>query len=285
MSTLRQGNNSISQFYDEVEKKLTLLVNKTQMTYANSPDAIKSMTEKHRADALRVFISGLNRPLSDTLFSAQPATMPAALVLAQELSVNHARYRFAAAFNNQGKPPIAKPKTLVSPHYRFASREPSTAQQDRYPQPMEVDPSTSRFRQNQQTFKNNSAPFSNRNSSRQYSPQQPSGTNLNNARHNFAPPQFSNYTPPNGTQGQQQNLQLTKRQRDSERTAYNNNKFQRINLLQDQLVQQPEALPEYQDNWEKWSDQGALDVQDNIPVTEGIIDQINFLEEDHSCHM
>lgn len=33
MSTLRQGGKNILQFYDEIERKLTLLVNKTMMTY------------------------------------------------------------------------------------------------------------------------------------------------------------------------------------------------------------------------------------------------------------
>lgn len=56
MSTLRQGNLTLLQYYDEVEKKLTLLINKTIMTYDSIVAA--PLNEKYRADALRVFISG-----------------------------------------------------------------------------------------------------------------------------------------------------------------------------------------------------------------------------------
>lgn len=57
MSTLRQGNFTVLNFFDEVEKKLTLLTNKTIMTYDSN--LAKVINEKYRADALRVFISGL----------------------------------------------------------------------------------------------------------------------------------------------------------------------------------------------------------------------------------
>ncbi|KAH8338741.1 hypothetical protein KR059_000834, partial [Drosophila kikkawai] len=53
LTTLRQGQMSITQFYEEVEKKLTLLTNKTTMTY--EADHARYMNDKHRADALRVF--------------------------------------------------------------------------------------------------------------------------------------------------------------------------------------------------------------------------------------
>jgi len=51
MSTLRQGNMTLLQYYDEVEKKLTLLINKTIMTYENTVAA--SMIEKYRAQKNR----------------------------------------------------------------------------------------------------------------------------------------------------------------------------------------------------------------------------------------
>jgi len=81
---------TLLQYYDEVEKKLTLLINKTTMTYDNTVAA--SMNEKYRADALRVFISGTKKSLSDVLFSARPSDLPSALTLAQEVEANHERY-------------------------------------------------------------------------------------------------------------------------------------------------------------------------------------------------
>jgi len=47
---------TLLQYYDEVEKKHTVLINKTTLTYDNTVAA--SMNEKYREDALRVLISG-----------------------------------------------------------------------------------------------------------------------------------------------------------------------------------------------------------------------------------
>lgn len=96
LSTLRQGNLSVIQYFDEIEKKLTLLTNKTIMTH-EGPIA-DSICEKYRADALRIFISGLKRPLCDILFASRPSDLPSALALAQEVESNRERYLFASNF-------------------------------------------------------------------------------------------------------------------------------------------------------------------------------------------
>jgi len=66
------------------------------MSYEAS--AAQVLCEKFREDALRVFISGLKRSLTDVLFSAKPKDMPSALALAQEVESNHERYTFASSF-------------------------------------------------------------------------------------------------------------------------------------------------------------------------------------------
>ncbi|KAH8360901.1 hypothetical protein KR084_005032, partial [Drosophila pseudotakahashii] len=53
LGTLRQGSLTLLQYYDEVEKKLTLLTNKVNMSYEQS--MAKILCEKFRDDALRVF--------------------------------------------------------------------------------------------------------------------------------------------------------------------------------------------------------------------------------------
>ncbi|KAH8242821.1 hypothetical protein KR032_002416, partial [Drosophila birchii] len=53
MDTLRQGSLSLLQYYDEVERKLTLLTNKATMSY--EAPAAQILCEKFRDDALRVF--------------------------------------------------------------------------------------------------------------------------------------------------------------------------------------------------------------------------------------
>ncbi|KMQ81793.1 gag protein, partial [Lasius niger] len=74
LATLRQGNMSLLQYYYEVGKKLTLLTNKVNMSY--EPVLAKGLCEKFREDALRMFISGLKRSLTDVLISAKPRNLP-----------------------------------------------------------------------------------------------------------------------------------------------------------------------------------------------------------------
>jgi len=167
MGTLRQGSLSLLQYYDEVERKLTLLTNKATMTYEAS--AAQVLCEKFRDDALRVFISGLKRSLTDVLFAAKPKDMPSALALAQEVEANHDRYTFASSFaksqedrekkqfpkaqerqqataqaNSQysgGKNPhfTKQHKAQVHPALRSERHQGDT------PEPMEVDPSLARM--------------------------------------------------------------------------------------------------------------------------------------------
>lgn len=102
MGTLRQGNQTVQEFYDDVERHLTLLTNKISMSYSDN-NVISCLNDKYRADALRVFISGLRRSLSDTLFSARPSNLPTALALAEELEFNRERYLFASNYSNHKK--------------------------------------------------------------------------------------------------------------------------------------------------------------------------------------
>jgi len=97
LSTLRQGDMTLTEFYDEVEKKLTLLTNKTIMTFDSA--LAMSLNEKYRTDALRVFVTGAKKSLSDILFAKGPKDLPTALALAQEVESNHERYQFALIYS------------------------------------------------------------------------------------------------------------------------------------------------------------------------------------------
>lgn len=144
MSTLKQGKLSIFEFYEAVERKLTLLINKTLMTNEGNAELIHSLNVKYRQDALRTFISGLRKPMCDILFSARPTDMPTALALAQELEANQTRYNFANSFANYNERPIRLP-TQSNKKYDLQNsthfRPPQSQVQD-----MEVDPSTSYYR-------------------------------------------------------------------------------------------------------------------------------------------
>lgn len=98
LSTMRQGNLSLIDFYNEVNKKLTLLINKTIMTHDTNTSLSNELNDKNRQYALRVFITGLNSPLNDILFSISPTDLPNALAKAQELESNHVRANFAQQF-------------------------------------------------------------------------------------------------------------------------------------------------------------------------------------------
>lgn len=82
LSILRQGKLSISDFYDAVDKHLTLIINKNKMSYPENEDIANALNERARDNGLRVFISGLRKPLSDILFSAKPCDLPTALATA-----------------------------------------------------------------------------------------------------------------------------------------------------------------------------------------------------------
>lgn len=98
LSILRQDNLNINEFYDKVDKQLTLIINKHIMSFHGQDELVAALSERARENALRVFISGLRRPLCDILFSAQPRDLPSALATAQELEINHRRSDFARAF-------------------------------------------------------------------------------------------------------------------------------------------------------------------------------------------
>jgi len=162
MGTLRQGSLTLLQYYDEVEKKLTLLTIKATKLYEAS--AAKVLCDKFRNDALRVFISGLKRSLTDVLFSAKPKNMPTALALAQEVESNHERYTFASSFarsqedRDRRQTPRAQERQHAShqvnpqvgagknPHFtkQHKAQVHSAPRSDRRrgdtPEPMEVDP-------------------------------------------------------------------------------------------------------------------------------------------------
>lgn len=100
---MRQGSHSILNYYNEGNKKLTDLINKTIMTHGTDTALTKELNNRNRRYALRVFMTGLNPPLADILFSISLNSLPDALAKAQELEANKVRANFALHFN---KPPI-----------------------------------------------------------------------------------------------------------------------------------------------------------------------------------
>jgi len=77
---------TVTEHYNEVNKKITLLISKTIMTYGKD-----SVITKETNKTVRIFISGLNGPISETLFSLNPPDLPNALGKVQELESNNFR--------------------------------------------------------------------------------------------------------------------------------------------------------------------------------------------------
>lgn len=128
LSTLRQGNMTLTEFYDDIEKKLMLLTNKTIMSCDCT--LAMSLNQKCRLDALRIFITGTKKSLCDILFAKGPKDLPTALALAQE--PNPERYQLAQNYSRSlgdgsqkaEKKPTEKdrnsyfPQQAKNPHFR-----------------------------------------------------------------------------------------------------------------------------------------------------------------------
>jgi len=90
---------TVTEYYNEVNKKVTLLINKTIMTYGKDSVIAKETKKTIRSKTLRIFISGLNGSISETLFSLNPPDLPNALAKVQELESNNFHAQFANRFN------------------------------------------------------------------------------------------------------------------------------------------------------------------------------------------
>ena len=84
------------------------------MSDAGDQVLIESLSRKYRDNTLRVFISGLRRPISEILFSVKPVDLPTTLALAQELETNNSRYHFATTYWNNRRGIMLN----YSPHYQ-----------------------------------------------------------------------------------------------------------------------------------------------------------------------
>lgn len=218
ISIMRQGSLTILDYYNEVNKKLTALINKTIMTHGSNSELTNELNRKNRQHALRVFITGLNAPLANILFSLAPTDLPNALAKAQELESNNIRANFALQFNRNSQNSNQKPQnTLRFPHRNERNFPRNNFFQDRNtqpkPVPMELGSSANIVQRTQ--------PLNN-------------GYNFRTAAHtNFANANFANRNANNfRIYEQNQYPQGIKRQQQSGQNSYQpHHKAQRINNL------------------------------------------------------
>lgn len=92
----RQGDLSLMEYYNDVEKKLTLVTNKIVMIHETEQATL--LNEEERSDALHAFISGMKKSLRAVVFPAQPKDLPSALALAREAEACIERSMFSASY-------------------------------------------------------------------------------------------------------------------------------------------------------------------------------------------
>ena len=86
---VRQGDLTLIEYYDEVERKLTLITNNIVMTH----EAVQDWRL-----LLHAFISGLKKSLKAIVFPAQPEDLASDLALAREAGASIERSMFSASY-------------------------------------------------------------------------------------------------------------------------------------------------------------------------------------------
>jgi len=81
MLTMRQGELPLMTFYNEIERKLTLVISETLLSYDTNTAAFLNNRSRH--DALNAFVTGLKKSVRHVVLSAAPKDLPSALAVAQ----------------------------------------------------------------------------------------------------------------------------------------------------------------------------------------------------------
>lgn len=97
LEMVRQGDLGLMEYYDTVERKLTLVTNKIIMSH--DQEGADLLNREVRADALHAFISGLKKSLRVIVFPAQPRDLPSALALAKEAEASIERSLFSSSYD------------------------------------------------------------------------------------------------------------------------------------------------------------------------------------------
>lgn len=211
LSVMRQGSLTIIDYYNEINKKLTALINKTIMTHGPNIVLTNELNKKNRQYALRVFITGLNPPLANILFSLSPSDLPNALAKAQELESNNLRATFAQQYSRNNYNTQKYNNSLRFPQRNLQNHNSQNHHQPK-PEPMELGSSSNVVRKPQQHV-NQKPNFNNRPNYPNSGAYQQNTTASNNKNNNY-------------------NQQGFKRQYESAQLSYQpNQKEQRINNI------------------------------------------------------
>lgn len=98
LMVLQQNKLTMDAFYDLVNEKLNVIVNKINMTYKEKQTAT-AFVEAANVKALRTFITGLNNKKGEMLYAANPSTLPEAYARLQTIINDQERIGFASRYN------------------------------------------------------------------------------------------------------------------------------------------------------------------------------------------
>lgn len=156
MTSIKQSNKTLQEFYDKINQALNLVITKIVMTYKNENEQ-KSLIEESQQKAVRTFIMGLSNSMTrSTIYGASPRTLTKAFAIAQTIfydneflqldphresqkrnvphnaALNHSKPQYHPGFNYN------KPQNAFQPQFNNKSNE--------KPEAMEID-SSRRFKQ------------------------------------------------------------------------------------------------------------------------------------------
>lgn len=113
MTTLVQGNKTVAEFYQQVYKHLSLILNKLGCTEMSN-ESLRMITQSYRDKALDTFIRGLNGDLPRLLGIREPVDLPQALHLCLKLDNQNFRMNHAHNVKTAYQTPQLYPKRRSS---------------------------------------------------------------------------------------------------------------------------------------------------------------------------
>lgn len=159
MTTIRQHQKTMQEFYDAINQALNMVLTKIAMTYKEAAEQ-KSLIAETQRKAIRTFITGLNSPLiRTTLYGNMPNSLSKAFAIAQTIQYDNQHLHLESKMYEQQKnmKKSAEIKPSSNPNFRYQSQPSNQNQKPNHvatpqrenPTPMEIDRSGQFIQKNQ----------------------------------------------------------------------------------------------------------------------------------------
>lgn len=118
--TIRQGKSTSIEFYNEVNKYLTIILNKINCIESN-PQAIHALNSHYKIKATKAFVNGLNGSLPKFISSSNPPDLPTALHLCKQQEDLGTLNEFTRQFQK----PIFQQRPTMQTQQNFQRQQPN----------------------------------------------------------------------------------------------------------------------------------------------------------------